>query len=369
MKIAYLSTFYPFRGGIAQFNAALFREFEKNHTIKAFNFKRQYPDILFPGTSQYVTESDIADKIETTRLLDTINPISYLSTANEIAKFAPDIMIMKFWMPFFAPSLGWVSRSMKKLGTKNFAILDNVIPHERRIGDIALTKFFLNQIDTSFVMSNSVKNDLLTLKPDAKYVDILHPLYDHFSAKIDKTLAREKLNIPKDKKVLLFFGLIRDYKGLDLLIDSLKYIDDSYHLVIAGEVYGNFEKYQEQINRENLNNKISLNVKYISDNDVPLFFSASDVCVLPYKEATQSGIVGISYHYDLPMIATDVGSLREMIEPYGTGLIVEKANSELLKDKIIEFFNKDNNIFINNIKSYKEIANWKILADRIISSY
>jgi glycosyltransferase involved in cell wall biosynthesis len=369
MKIAYLSTFYPFRGGIAQFNAALYREFEKNHQIKAYTFSRQYPDILFPGSSQYVTDDDIADKIDSKKVLDTINPFSYISAASEINKFNPDILIMKFWMPFFAPSLGWVAKSLKKKGTKTFAILDNVIPHEKRIGDIALTKFFLNQIDTSFVMSSSVKNDLLSLKPDAKYADIIHPLYNHFAQKIDKNEARKQLNIPEDKKVLLFFGFIRGYKGLDILIESLSKLDESYYLVIAGEVYGSFDEYSVQINKLNLESRISQNVRYISDNEVPQLFSASDVCVLPYKDATQSGIVGISYHYDLPIIATDVGSLKEMIEPHGTGVIVNNANSEELKNKIEEFFSMDYNVFQNNIRIFNLNATWEKLAESIIKEY
>lgn len=370
MKIAYLSSFYPFRGGIAQFNASLYREFEKEHEISAFTFKRQYPDILFPGKSQYVSEGDKADMINSVQVLDSINPLTYFSTANEIKKYAPDLLLMKYWMPFFAPSLGYVAKSLKKSGTKIISILDNVIPHEKRPGDFALTKYFLNRNDGFIVMSEAVKKDLLYLKPDAVYSMHLHPLYDHFGVKLDKNIARQKLELPQNKKILLFFGFIRDYKGLDLLLESMAKLPDDYLLLIAGEVYGDFKKYDEQIKLLKIENKVIKFVRYINDDEVPLFFSAADVCVQPYKSATQSGIAGISYHFDLPMIATDVGGLREMIEPYGTGIIVQKPDVDLLTNSILSYFdgNKERELS-KNIGIFKEICSWKSLAREILALY
>ena len=353
MKIAYLSTFYPLRGGIAQFNAALYRELEKEHEIKAFTFSRQYPDLLFPGDTQYVSKDDNADKIPSEELLDTINPFSYISTASKIKKYSPDIIITKFWMPFFAPSLGWVLRSNKSK-SKNICVLDNVIPHERRPGDIALTKFFLNQNHEFIAMSDTVENDLISLKPDAKFQRMPHPLYDHF--KTHEGDAKKELNLDPSKKYLLFFGFIRDYKGLDLLLESLSKLDDSYHLIIAGEVYGSFDKYDKMISDLNLSERIVKHVKYISDDEVPIYFSAADLCVLPYKSATQSGIVGISYNFDLPILATDVGSLAEMIEPYDTGIIVKNANSNEIAEGIKQYFSRDKSVFVDNISRYKEVA-------------
>ncbi|MCK5742096.1 MAG: glycosyl transferase, partial [Chlorobi bacterium] len=180
MKIAYLSTFYPFRGGIAQFNALLYRVLEKQHDINAYTFSRQYPKILFPGSSQMVGDNDPADKIPSKQVLDTINPITYFTASGKINRFAPDLMLMKYWMPFFAPSLGHVAKSTKRHGTINISVLDNVIPHERRTGDIALTKLFLNQNHGFVVMSKKVEQDLLSLKPDAKYIFHEHPLYEQF---------------------------------------------------------------------------------------------------------------------------------------------------------------------------------------------
>lgn len=370
MNIAYLSTFYPFRGGIAQFNAALYRVYEKEHKIKAFTFSRQYPNILFPGKSQMVEEGDDADRIPSIKLLDTINPFSYGYTAKRINKFAPDMMITKFWMPFFGPSLGWVAKSLKKNGSINISVLDNVIPHEKRPGDIAFTKFFLNQNHGFVVMSEAVKKDLLSLKPDAKFLYHPHPLYDHFGDKMDKAEAKKKLDIPENNKVLLFFGFIRSYKGLDLLIEALNKLPEDYTLLIAGEVYGDFKPYDELIQKYNLENKIKKHVRYIVDNEAPLFFSASDVCVLPYKSATQSGIVGIAYHFGLPVLATDVGGLSEMIEPHGTGLMVEKPEPGMIAEALINYFS-DNKIqeYSENINAYKEKYNWESLAKGMLKLY
>src|ERR1035437_6043426 len=278
MKLAYLSTFYPFRGGTAQFNASLYRAFEKEHTVKAFTFTRQYPDFLFPGETQMVTEKDNADKISSERILDTMNPLSYYSSASKIRKFSPDILLMKYWMSYMAPSLGTVAKKIKEQ-SKVITILDNVIPHEKNFFDAAFTKYFLKQNHGFVVMSDSVKNDLLKFIPDAKYIFHSHPLYDHFGKKADSIEARKKLKIPGEKKVVLFFGFIRDYKGLDLLIDAVAKLNDEYVLVIAGEVYGSFEKYDQQIEKLGIQNKISSHVRYISDDEVPLFFSSADVCV------------------------------------------------------------------------------------------
>ncbi len=370
MNIAYLSTFYPYRGGIAQFNASLYNELSLLHNIKAYTFTRQYPGILFPGKSQMVQDGDSAIKIDAKRILDTINPITYSNTSIIIAQSKPELLLTKFWMPFFAPSLGFVAAKLKKSGTKSLAVLDNVIPHEKRPGDISLIKYFLNRQDGFVVMSNTVKNDLLSLKPSAKYVSLEHPLYDHFGESVDKSVAREKLNLPKDKKLLLFFGFIRGYKGLDVLIDTMSKLPDSYHLVIAGECYGSFDKYQKQIDNLGLNHKITALVRYISDNEVPLLFSASDVCILPYKSATQSGIIGISYHFELPVIATDVGSLKEMVAPHKTGILIKSPEPELLASAIGKYFAEDlYTEFIRNIIEYKKVSNWKYFADKLIEFY
>ncbi len=370
MNIAYLSTFYPFRGGIAQFNAKLYREFEKNHKIKAWTFKRQYPNVLFPGTSQFVGDNDTADKIDAERVLDTINPLTYWTTARKILKSEPDLMLTKFWMPFFGSSLGQVARILKKKNVINISILDNVEPHEKRPGDDWLINFFLKQNHGFITMSSQVTDDLLKYAPNAKYKLVQHPLYDHFPPRIPKEQAAENLHIDPERKVILFFGFIRKYKGLDILIEAMEHLPDEYLLVIAGESYGSFDEYMELIRKKNLFAKVKMFVRYISDSEVTNFFSAADVCVLPYKSATQSGIVGISYHYGVPLIATDVGGLKEMIVPYGTGMMVEKPAQHLLSAAIHDYFAMNlRPVYEKRIEEYKKIANWQTLANAIIDFY
>ena len=368
MKIAYLSTFYPFRGGITHFNHSLYNEFKKEHEIKAFTFIRQYPDILFPGKTQLVTEEDNIEKIPAKQILDTINPFSYIKTANEILKYKPDILVMKYWMPFFAPALGYVAGKLKKSGTKVITVLDNVIPHEKKFYDIPFSKYFLKRNSGFVVMSDTVKNDLLSLKPDAKYIFNEHPLYDHFGDIIDKEVAREKLNIPKDKKVLLYFGFVRDYKGLDLLLEAMAQLPDDYYLIIAGEVYGDDKKYFDLIDKLKIQNELNVNLRYIRDDEVQLFFSAADVNILPYRSATQSGILSIAYHFELPVLVTDVGSLKQAVDSSKSGMIIPKAEADMIAESVIEFFNLgQEKHFISNIQEYKKSNSWKNLAKNIIA--
>jgi len=366
MRIAYLSTFFPFRGGIAQFNASLYKEFEQNHQVKAFTFSRQYPDVLFPGKTQYVTNDEKAQAIPSLAVLDSVNPFSYISAARKIKAFDPDLLIMKYWMSFFGPSLGTVAKLMPK-HTKVVSILDNVIPHESRFFDSMFSNYFLKQNDGFVAMSDAVKHDLLTLLPNARCLRKDHPLYDHFGEKQNASEAKSRLGLASDKKTLLFFGFIREYKGLDVLIKAFDRLDDSYQLLIAGETYGSFEKYQTLINSIGKRNQVFIFNDYIADNLVPLFFSAADVCVLPYRSATQSGITSIAYHFDVPVIATDVGGLKESIKHMQTGLIVNECEPDTVAYSIQEFFNKKlSEKFIAGIQSVKETLSWKSFAKDII---
>ncbi|NUQ80659.1 MAG: glycosyltransferase [Bacteroidetes bacterium] len=338
MKIAYLSTFYPYRGGIAQFNASLYRELEKHAEIRAFTFTRQYPDLLFPGQTQLIQKGDPADPIQADRCLDTINPVSWYRTARLIASWKPDVLVMKFWMPFFGPSLGFVAGYLKKRGVRVVTILDNVIPHERRPGDLTLIRYFLNRSSAFIAMTATVRDDLLRLKPDARHVVKAHPVYDHFPARMGRAEARRQLGLDPDSPMLLFFGFIRGYKGLDVLIEALPETDSRIGLMVAGEVYGSFEAYQEQIDRLQLGSRIYLYHHYIPDTEVAVYFSAADVVVLPYRSATQSGIVQIAYHYQLPVIVTAVGGLTEMVTDGVTGLVIPPGNPGAVADAIRRFF-------------------------------
>ncbi|MFN3196149.1 MAG: glycosyltransferase [Chlorobiota bacterium] len=367
MKIAYLSTFYPYKGGIAQFNGSLYRALSENHEVKAFNYKLQYPKILFPGKSQYVNEDDNAIVIESERTLNSVNPLSWHSTYKEIAEFKPDLVMSKLWLPFLAPSVGYVTGKLRKDGVKAISVLGNVIPHEHRIGDEALTKYYLNRNDGFIAMAESVKDDLLTLKPDAKYIMGYHPPYDHFGEKIDKQEARQKLGIAPGKKVLIFFGFIRDYKGLDVLIESFKSLDDSYHLIIAGESYSGFDKY-EQMLADVDSNRVTKLIKYTTEDEAAMCFSASDVCVLPYRTATQSGIVGISYNFHIPVIVSDVGGLKEMVAPWNAGIVVEKADKSLFTNAIKDYFSSETD-YVANIDQALRDQSWESLAKKVEAFY
>jgi len=365
MKIAYLSTFYPFRGGIAQFNASLYRAFEKENEVKAFTFKRQYPEILFPGKTQMVQENDHADKIPAQRTLDTVNPFTYISTAKAIKNVDADILVMKYWMPFFAPALGYISGKTK---AKSIAIIDNAIPHEKHFYDAPLSKYFLNRCDGFVVMSDSVKKDLLSLKPNAKFIQHAHPFYDHFGAIVNKGEARKSLNIADNQKVILFFGFIRAYKGLDILLEAFINATADYTLVIAGEPYEDFSKYQPAVDELKKQGKNVIDiVRYIDDHEVATLFSAADVAALPYKSATQSGIASIAMHFEIPMIVTNVGGLPEEVENGKTGMVVDKVEPILFWKSVEEYFSKSlKENFQKRIRETKEERSWKKLADRIV---
>ena len=366
MKIAYLSTFYPFRGGIAQFNALLYKALEEQgHDVKAYTFTCQYPNFLFPGKTQYVTEKDKAIPVESEAVLNTINPFSYESTAKKILNQKPDVIILRYWMSFFAPSLGYIARKLRKKGIKVICIIDNAFPHEPRFFDKPFAKFFFNQVDSFIVMSDVVKNDLLSLKPSAKFYQKAHPLYNHFGERIPRNEAQKKLKIDETKKTLLFFGLIRDYKGLDLLIDAFSLLDESYQLIIAGESYGSFDKYQAQIDNCQGKERIKILNRYIDDDEVPVLFSASDILVLPYKSATQSGVVPVAYHFELPIVVTDVGGLRETIELPQTGIVCQ-SDIESIAQAIQEVNEKGNNYFVSNIKKEKKNLSWEEFAQTLI---
>ena len=369
MRIAYLSTFYPFRGGIAQFNADLLEEFSRAHTVKAFTFTRQYPSFLFPGKTQYVTESDKAKKVDSEAVLDTANPFSWRPAARRIAAWKPDLLVMKYWMSYLAPSLGTVARYLKRRGIPVITVLDNVIPHEAKFFDKPFSKWFLRGNSGCVAMSEAVLKDMLSLTPDKPYILQPHPLYDHFGRKMDKREAQEKLGLDSQKRTLLFFGLIRDYMGLDLLIDALPLLGEQYQLVIAGESYGSFDKYQTQIDASGCKDRIHVFNRYIDDEEVPEFFSAADLCVLPYKSATQSGITAISLHFDLPVAATPVGGLAESIEKPGIGLMTSGISAEAIAEAVRAFYAAGPDDFVENIRKAKATMTWKVFAGKILDFY
>ena len=270
MKIAILSCFYPYRGGIAQFNANLFEELGREHDVRAFNFRRQYPDLLFPGKTQYVSPEDEAVPIEAPALLDTADPFSWGRTAREIRRWAPDLLIVRYWMSWFAPSLGYVARHMAP-GCKVIGILDNVIPHERHWFDAPLTRRFLRGLDGAVTLCGEVSRDLLALRGDIPHTVLPHPIYTHFGPRLPREEAERLLGLPAGRRTLLFFGLIREYKGLDILLRAFDLLDERYQLVIAGEPYGSFDKYRRLIDWGRAPADVHVFPDYIRDSEVKRF--------------------------------------------------------------------------------------------------
>lgn len=367
MRIAILSPFYPYRGGIAQFSGMLYTQLARDgHEVKAFNFSRLYPDILFPGKTQYVEAGDRAIAIDSQRVLDSINPLSYFKTGRTIEAFAPDVLIISYWMSFFVPGYAHVAHRMKK-HCQVITLIHNAIPHEPRFFDKTLASLFFRQCQGFIVMSDHVRHDLESLCPKARYIQNPHPLYDHFGNKMDRGEACRKLGLSRDKKTLLFFGLIRDYKGLDLLIEAIGQLGEEYQLVIAGECYGRFDKYQALIDQSSAKERIFVYNEYISDDDIPLFFSASDVLILPYRSATQSGVVSVAYHYDLPMLATPVGDFPNSVGRPGTGIVVPEVSVAAITRGVEEMFSSGKREeFATNIAKEKAVLSWATLTKKLL---
>lgn len=368
MKIAILSCFYPYRGGIAQFNASLLDELGRKHAVKAFNFKRQYPDFLFPGKTQYVTAQDEAVPVESETLLDTANPFTWPETVRRIREWGPDILIVRYWMSYFGPSLGYVTRRLAG-HCKTIAILDNVIPHERHFFDTPLTRYFLSGIRGCVTMCGGVAEDLLKIKPDAVNMVHPHPVYSHFGEKLSREESETALGLKKGYRNLLFFGLIRKYKGLDILIHAFSRLDNSYQLIVAGEPYGSFDEYSRIIDESPAKDRIRVFPSYIRDSEVKLYFSAADAVVLPYRSATQSGVNAISLHFDVPMVVTDVGGLKETIGMKGTGIVAKSPTPEDVADAVNELFNGKGMMenCKRNMSKERDELSWSRYCDDLIS--
>lgn len=367
MKIAILSPFYPYRGGIAQFSAQLYLELTREHQVKAFNFKRLYPNLLFPGKNQYVEKEDKAVAINSIRTLDSINPISYFTTVNALKEFEPDLLIITYWMSFFVPGYAHIANRMKNR-CKVVSLLHNAIPHEARFFDKPLAQLFFSQCHGFITLSDNVKNDLHYMQPQARCMVSPHPLYNHFGEKKGRTEACRSLGLDSEKKTLLFFGLIRYYKGLDLLIEAMSQLDETYQLVIAGECYGSFDKYQEQIDVSNASGRIWVYNQYINDNEIASYFSAADALILPYRSATQSGVVSIAYQFNVPMISTPVGDFPTSIKIPGTGIISDNISAQALEKAINTLFASNNReTCLKNIEKEKASLSWETFATKVLA--
>ncbi len=370
-KIVILGSAHPLRGGgIATFNERLAKAFmQEGHEVQIISFSLQYPNFLFPGTSQYTTEPAPADLIIHS-LINSINPFNWFKVGNQIKKMQPDLVVVRYWLPFMGPCLGTILRRIKKNKTTQVVcIADNIIPHEPKPGDQLFTRYFVKPVDSFITMSEKVKEDLLVFAPNKPTVFIPHPLYDNFGEKISKDLAMKHLNIETDAKIILFFGFIRKYKGLDILLDSIKILQQSnptLKLLIAGEFYDDEKSYKEQIDKLGIEQQLILRTNFINDNEVKYYLCASDVIVQPYRSATQSGVTPLAYHFEIPMIVTNVGGLAALVPDNKVGLIAE-PNAASIAEKIIQFFNNGEQQYLPFLKEEKKKYSWSKMVEAIMS--
>ena len=371
-KIFIIGPAYPLRGGLATFDELFCTAFnEQGHDCEIISYSLQYPNFLFPGSTQFDTTGVAPKHIKIHTLINSVNPLSWIKTANFIKKQKPDFIVFRFWIPFMGPALGSIARMVRKSGIKVLAITDNVIPHEKRIGDAAFAKYFIKSCDGFVTMSKAVMKDLenFTTTKHKKY--LLHPLYTSFGEKLNKSDARKVLGIKEDVNLVLFFGLIRKYKGLDMLLDAFNELKDNpnINLIIAGEFYEDKQPYLDLIEKYQIQNQVILHAKFIANEDVKLYFSAADLVALPYRTATQSGVTQVSFHFEVPTLVTNVGGLGEIIPHQKAGYVVEpngKAIAESIKDY---FTNHRMPLYTEGMKQEKQKYDWKIFVNEVLDLY
>lgn len=366
-RIIIIGPAFPLRGGIANFNNALAKAYNvSGHDVTIFSFSLQYPSFLFPGTTQF--EEGIPPKdINIRTVINSINPFNWFAVSKKINKIKPDVVIIRYWLPFMAPCLGVIARLLTKK-TKILAIADNVIPHEKHFSDKILTKFFISSCDGFITLSRSVLDELSFFTDSNFKKFIPHPIYDIYGSKISKNIAIKELGLSNNDKHLLFFGFIRRYKGLDLI---LKAISDErikmlgVKLIIAGEFYENKQYYTDLIDSLGISRQIIMHDQFIPSENVKNYFCASDMITQTYKTATQSGVTQIAYNFNRPMLVTDVGGLAEIIPNKKVGYVTSQ-NPIHIADAILDFYNNDKEAFFSkNVKEFKKNFSWKSFVNGI----
>ena len=373
MKIISIGPAYPYRGGPATFNDRLSQQFTaEGHDIEIYTFTLQYPRFLFPGKTQ-LTQGPPPENVKISRKINSINPFNWLSTGLKIKKERPDILLIRFWLPFMGPCFGTIARiARSNRHTTIICIFDNVIPHEKRPGDKALTKYFTKSIDGAIVMSQTVLRDLKFFRKEIPVKLSPHPLFDNYGKPVTRSEALSWLNLDPDYSYLLFFGFIRAYKGLDILIEAFsdeRLRNRKLKLIIAGEFYEDDTPYRALIKKHHLENDIIFSDHFIPDSEVTYFFSGADIVVQPYKTATQSGVTQIAFHFEKPMLVTDVGGLREIVADGKCGYVV-KPESEAITAALIDYFdNSRKEQFTAGVKQEKEKFSWDKMTDSILEVY
>jgi glycosyltransferase involved in cell wall biosynthesis len=365
-KIIIVGPAHPFRGGIAAFDERMAVDLQQlGHTVEIVNFTTQYPGFLFPGKTQFTSDPAPAT-LKITRLLSSINPFSWITTASYIRKQQPDLVILRFWIPFMGPALGSIARLLGKK-IKIIGFVDNLIPHEKRIGDSLLSNYFVNGCSGFITLSNQVKDEI-TRFTNRECLMSPHPVYDHYGDKTTKEESCKQLNLNPEINYILFFGFIRNYKGLDLLIKAFSESNlrsKNYKLLIAGEFYEDEKQYLELINSLQLNDYIELHSHYIPDAEIKRYFGACDLVVQPYRSATQSGISQLAYHFEKPMVVTNVGGLPEIVKHKQTGYVTE-VNPTAIAKAMNEFTEGDIHRFDEAIRQEKTKYTWSHLSQTIL---
>ncbi len=370
-KVVIIGPAHPLRGGLATFNQRLAKQFiDEGNECSIYSFSLQYPSFLFPGTTQY-TDEPAPENISIHTVINSINPFNWIKVGNRLKKEKPDIIIVRFWLPFMGPALGTILRRVRKnKHTKIICIADNVIPHEKRIGDKAFTKYFLKSCDAFITMSDKVLSDLRSFQKNKPAQLVSHPLYDNFGEIISKQEARTHLGISEHQNIVLFFGFIRHYKGLDILLDAISFLkknkSDSFNfkLLVAGEFYEDKKPFQEQIDKLNIADDLILRTDFIPDSEVKYYLCAADAVIQPYRNATQSGVTPLAYHFEKPMVVTNVGGLPALVPDGKVGLVVE-PNAEAIAEGIIKFYQLGENYFIPHLRNEKLKYSWAKMASAI----
>ncbi len=366
-RIALVGPLAPWRGGLAQYLGLLGETLAASADVRAVTFTRQYPGFLFPGETQLDPAAAVpAFPVEA--MLDSIAPWTWRRTADHLERFAPGLVILKWWVPFFAPAFASSVGPLRRRGTRVVLVCDNLVPHEHRPLDTPLTRWMLRNSDGYLVMSESVERDLDRLKPGATRRRVLHPLYAQFDAgRWTRESARRYLGL--DGEVALFFGYIRHYKGLDTLLEAWREVRRRrpVTLVVAGEAYEDIAPYRRLAEAAGGEDAVRLLDRYIPDSEVEALFKAADVAVLPYRSATQSGVTHVAYALGLPVITTDVGGLAETVRPGETGLVVPPENPPALAQAIVDYFERGlAGALRDGVSAMRRAHSWQALADATV---
>ena len=370
-KVIIIGSAWPLRaGGLATFNERLAKQFmEEGFDTSIYTFSLQYPSFLFPGSTQLSNEPAPAH-LKIKACINSINPFNWLKVGNELRKIKPNYIVVRFWMPFFGPCLGTILKLVNRNKfTQIICIADNVIPHEKRMGDTLLTKYFFSSIHRFVTMSEKVNQDLkiFTQKPS---INIVHPIYDNFGDILSKEEARKHLALPINKKIILFFGFIRKYKGLDLVLEAMNNAsirEANIKLLIAGEFYDNKEEYELIITKYNLANSLYLRTQFIDNSEVKYYLSAADFVIQPYKNATQSGVTPLAYHFEKPMLVTSVGGLANLVPHMKVGIVTE-PNADSIAAGIMKLYELGETHFLKHLCEEKKKFSWEHLTTAIIEN-